>query len=157
MLILHDSNYSYRQEHCEVFAWVSLLHDTRTVLGVDLEPRPWASFWFRERSISTSQTKAKGKEKWEESLTVRLEWKRQVLNWNIKTTTPGIMVRNQARTLKEISTADLDGLRPKQKTKLDHACLLFTWFQTPAGPRVLKGAAFCEKLWDSRSETMMIC
>lgn len=63
------------------------------------------------------------------------------------------MVRNQARTLKEISIADLDGLRPKQKTKLDHACLLFTWFQTPAGLRVLKGAAFYENLWDSRSET----
>ena len=39
------------------------------------------------------------------------------------------MVRNQARTLKEISIADLAGLR------------------------VLKGAAFYEKLWDSRSET----
>lgn len=65
------------------------------------------------------------------------------------------MVRNQARTLKEISIAYLDGLRPKQKTKLDHVCLLFTWFQTPAGPRerVLKGAVFYEKLWDSRSET----
>lgn len=65
------------------------------------------------------------------------------------------MVRNKARNLEEISIADLDGLRPKQKTKLDHACLLSAWLQTPAGPRerVLKGEAFYEKLWDSRSET----
>lgn len=94
MLILDDSNYSYRQGHCKIFAWVSLYPHTHTVLGWPYSQDHWDSFWFRERSISSTQSKTKGERILRREFDCEVGRKETDIEPKHETTTSWIMVRS---------------------------------------------------------------